>query len=152
MKKRTYHRPDSEDKINELKHRNFALQSKKKIRWAVGMYDDWRQERLLDPFIPTQIHSANLNSLFTFSQGDLDYTMSRFIREVKKVDGSEFPPNTLREIVIMVQLYLQENAINWKLLDGENFSVLKNVLDNTMKERTAQGLGIRKSSSTISLV
>ena len=145
-KKRTYHRPDSEAKINELKHKNFAFQSKKKIRWCVNMYDDWRRERMLDPYIPREICSANLNALFTFSEGDLDYSLARFIREVKKVDGTDFPPNSLREIIIMIQMYLHENLISWKLLDGDNFSVLRNMVDNTMKERTAQGLGVRRSS------
>ena len=77
--------------------------------------------------------------------------MCRFIREVKKIDGSEFPPATLREIIIMIQMYLHENSISWKLLDGESFVNLRNVVDNTMKERTAMGLGVRKSASVISL-
>ena len=62
-KRRSYHRPDSADKINELKHKNFVIQSKKKIRWCVNMYEDWRQNRLLDPYVPSQIRTANLNSL-----------------------------------------------------------------------------------------
>ena len=37
------------------------------------------------------------------------------------------------------------------LINGVGFSQLHNVLDNTMKERTAMGLGSRKSSSVISL-
>ena len=93
----------------------------------------------------------NLSSLNTFSEGDLEYALARFIREVKKMDRSDFPPNTLREIIIIIQMYLHENSINWKLLDGNNFSVLLNVVDNTMKERTALGLGVRNSSSIISL-
>ena len=86
-KKRNYNRPDTEDKINELKNRNFAMQSKKKIKWCVGMYDQWRANRLLDPYVPIQIKRANLDSLFTFSSGDLEYALCRFIREVKKWMG-----------------------------------------------------------------
>ena len=61
------------------------------------------------------------------------------------------PQNTLREIIIMLQMHLQQDGLNWKLIDGVGFSQLHNVLDNTMKERTAMGLGSSKLTSVISL-
>ena len=127
------------------------MQSKKKIKWCVGMYHQWRANRLLDPYVPIQIKRVNLDSLFTFSSGDLEYALCRFIREVKKVDGTDFPPNTVRELMIMIQMYLHENSVNWKLLDGDQFLNLRNAVDNTMKEHTAIGLGVRCLSSVISL-
>ena len=36
--------------------------------------------------------------------------MSRFVREVRKLDGGKYPPNTVRELVIMVQMYLHERG------------------------------------------
>ena len=86
-----------------------------------------------------------------FSPGDLEFCLCRFALEIKKVDGSEYPLNTIREIIIMIQMHLHENNVNWKLLDGECFGCLRNVIDNIMKERTANGLGVRQSSSIISL-
>ena len=75
----------------------------------------------------------------------------RFVREVKKLDGSEYPPNTVRELVIMIQMHLHENSVFWKLLDQPQFLTLRNVVDNTMKERHCAGLGKRRSSDIISL-
>ena len=115
------------------------------------MYDSWRANRLLDPFVASQIRCANLSSLSDFTQGDLAFSLCRFITEVKRLDGNEYLPNTLCEIIVMIQMYLHENNVNWNLLDGEKFLVLRNVLDNTMKQRTADGLGVRRSSSVISL-
>ena len=51
----------------------------------------------------------------------------------------------------MIQMYLHSNSINWKLLDGGAFVGLRNVLDNTMKERHAMGLGVRKSADVITI-
>ena len=48
-------------------------------------------------------------------------------------------------------MHFHENGVFWKLLDDSEFQTLRNVLDNTMKECTALGLGVRKSSSIISL-
>ena len=76
------------------------------------MYDDWRRRRVLDLYIPSQIKVANLKKLQTFSQGNFEYSVARFIREVRKVSGEEFPPATLYEIVIMLQMFLHENSAN----------------------------------------
>ena len=68
-----------------------------------------------------------------------------------KIDGNEYPPNMIREIIIMIQMYLNEQSIYWKLLEDSQFIALRNVVDNTMKERHSEGLGVRKSSEIISV-
>ena len=77
--------------------------------------------------------------------------MSRFIREIKKINGEEYPPNTIRELVIMIQMYLHEAGVYWRLLENPEFVNLRNIVDNTMKERHAMGLGVRNSAEVISL-
>ena len=57
-------------------------------------------------------------------KADLAFAMVRFIREIKKLDNSDYPPNTLREIVIMIQMHLHQNDMMWKLLDQEEFITL----------------------------
>ena len=81
-----------------------------------------------------EILRSDLDKLNQFSQSDLCYALCRFIREDKKLNGDEFPPNTVQEIVIMLQMYLHENGIYWRLLDHPQFVTLHNVIDNTMKE------------------
>ena len=98
-----------------------------------------------------EILQANLEVLYTFTESDLCFVLLRFIREVKKLDGTEYPPNTVRELIIMIQMYLHENSIYWKLLDNSAFASLRNVVDNTMKERHGMGLGVHRSSDVISL-
>ena len=51
----------------------------------------------------------------------------------------------------MIEMHLHQNYVYWKLLDGEAFHGLCNILDNVMKQISAMGLGIRKSSNIISL-
>ena len=122
------------------------------IKWALKMCNDWRDLRVKSWDVPAQIRSADLNQLYYFTQDDLSFALSRFIREVKKVDGSEYPPNMLKEIIIMIQMYLHKNAITWKLLDHPKFNSLCNAVDNTMKEHIAFVLGVKQSSEIISLL
>ena len=101
--------------------------------------------------VQPQIVNANLDMLGSFSPYDLCYSLSRFVGEVKKIDGSDYPPNTVRELVIMIQMYLHENCVFRKLLDQVKFLILRNVVDNTMKEYHSAGLGVRRSSDIITL-
>ena len=73
--------------------------------------------------------------------------------KLKKMDGNDYPPNMLKEIIVMIQMFLREKGIYWKLLDpqSQGFLCLRNIVDNLMKQRTASGLGVRISSNTISL-
>ena len=103
------------------------------------------------PFVPAQIVRADLSLNEPFDKIELSFALSRFITEVKKLDNTDYPPNTIRELVIMIQMHLHQNGVYWKLLDGECFQSLRNVLDNLMKQRTAMGLGVRQSSSIITL-
>ena len=84
-------------------------------------------------------------------KGELAYSLYRFVREMWKLNGEEYLPNTVREIVIMLQMFLHENALYWKLLEGDFFIAVRHVLDNSMKERHALGMGVRRSSEVISL-
>ncbi len=73
--------------------------------------------------------------------------------EVKKVDGSDYPPKTVYELVISVQIYLESRGIFWKLLDEKEpvFQNLHCAVDNVMKECAATGMGsIVKHAQVIS--
>ena len=148
-KTREFKDPEDDSAIANVSNKVFAPESQRKIKWAVNLYCQWRVNRIAKPFCPNQIINANLDFLVHVTQVDLAYSLCRFIREVKKLDGSDYPPNTLREMIVMIQMYLQFNGVNWKLLDGACFVGLRNVLDNTMKQRHAAGLGVRKSSEII---
>ena len=150
-KKRSFKIPQCDVVIDNYSHKDFAPQSKRKIKWAVGMYCEWRNARLNDVNVPSEIVKADLNDLVNLTKSDLAFSLSRFVREIKKLDNTDYPPNTLREIVIMIQMHLNQNDMFWKLLDHSEFVTLCNVLDNTMRERTAMGLGVKVSSDIISL-
>ena len=59
------------------------------------------------------------------------------------MNGTNFPPKTIYELVICIQMYLEQNGIFWKLLDDKDkhFISLKYTCDNAMKERAESGLG-----------
>ncbi len=86
------------------------------------------------------------------SVGNLEFCHCRFISEVKRQDGSEFPGRTLYNIVLLLQFHLEKTGRMWKLLsDSEPFVRVKYTLDNVMKSRAKSGIGQKVSSKPIEL-
>ena len=115
------------------------------------MYDEWRRERLKQVLVSSEIRNSHLNFVKYFTKDELCHALSQFITEVKKIDNSDFPDKTLREIIVMIQMHLHQNGVYWKLLDNVEFKPLRNILDNTMKSRHAQGLGVKQTCDIITL-
>ena len=124
--------PENSDKQNVMEKKQFAPESKRKIVWVINLYDQWSKYRMSQPKVSDEIIRCDMNMLEQFSKHDLAFALSHFVREVKKLDGSEYPPNTVREMVIMVQMHLHQNNVFRKLFDQVEFATLQNVVDNTM--------------------
>ena len=58
--------------------------------------------------------------------------------------GTDYPGKTLYEMIICIQKHLNENGVNWKLLEDSEFKTLKTVLDNVMKEHAESNIGLNK--------
>ena len=136
---RSFKTPLCDVELEELSHKNFAPDTVKKIKWAVKMYREWRNNRNGGGI--EQIE-CDLDKKETITSNSLVYALPRFITEVKKVDGGEYPGKTLYEIVICLQFHLESIGFGWKLISEESFKEVKFTLDNVMKLRTRDGLGL----------
>lgn len=56
-----------------------ANKSENKIKWAINMYSQRREERLKLVMVLIKIKQVYLNTLYTFMQDDLAFALSRFI-------------------------------------------------------------------------
>lgn len=70
---------------------------------------------------------------------ELNYSVSRFICEVKKSDGTDYPPDTLYALVISLQLYCEKLGYPYKFISHTEFSQIRHSLDNIMQERAKAG-------------
>ena len=52
-------------------------------------------------------------------------------------------------MIMVIQKYLHENKIKWKLIDGEDFKDTRTILDNIMQEHKAVNIGIVKHQAGI---
>ena len=78
---------------------------------------------------------CDLDDSNTINSDSIAYAVCRFISEVKKLDGCDFPPRTLKDIVLGIQFHLEMKGFTWHLIDDDQFSTIRYTLDNLMKKR-----------------
>lgn len=124
----------SDDEIQRLIDSQTNSNTRKNTKWAIETFNKWRIARVNVPLL-TEMTSETLN-----------YWMQRFVLEVRKQDGSEYPPRSLYYIVCGLLRYLRdENIHNMNFLDEKDhrFAVFQRVLDARMKELLSKGLGTK---------
>ena len=122
----------------------FATSTERKINWAVSNFDEWKRAR--NEFAsqhPESGMSLIGPTLQEMTKDELNFAISRFIQEIHKKDGSEYPGKTLRDLVLSIQMYLETQDMKFKLLDDPDFNQVRNTLDNVMKEKASRGVGTR---------
>ena len=105
------------------------------------MYHDWRNYRNSQPHLHNIL--CNLDDISSITKDTLVFTVGRFLTEVKKLDGSDFPGRTLYDILICMQFHLETLGIHWHVLNDETLKEIRFTLDNLMKMRTAMGIGTK---------
>ena len=82
---------------------------------------------------------CDIGDIMELNNEELNFAMSRFILEICKKSGDNYPAKTLYEIVICLQLYMLMYGKVVKILDKKDFGVIHNTLDNRMKELSKMG-------------
>ncbi|CAC5418561.1 unnamed protein product [Mytilus coruscus] len=82
----------------------FADSTMSKIKWATTLFKQWKSTRNIRANDPNVGLSPIRVDLAEMSLDELNYSISRFICEVRKTDGTEYPPDTLYSLVICLQL------------------------------------------------
>ena len=125
--------------MQNLTHKKFSDETMKKVNWVRRMYNDWCNFRNSSDHL--KCVESDIEDINNLSQESLYKDLAKFIIEVKKVDGSDYPARTLYDIVICIQFWLESKGVMWKLVSDGVFKDLKYTLDNVMKSRHECGIG-----------
>ena len=134
----------TEDISRKLVER-IPVNTRKQTSWAVSLFNEWAEWRnkqgntMLDPLFP-------ILDLGKMDNAKLNHWLARFITEIRRKDGSPYPPNTLYQIAAGIQRHLRDTCgltdIKFFQKDDPHFSIFRGCLDHRMKELTGQGIGI----------
>ena len=144
----------SDQKMRQLKTKWMKKRTFNKMLWGVRAFNEWRLSKLgVNHSSEKFIRDTDLDDVVNVEKEGLISALCKFIPEVMKVrDGTDYPGKTLYELVVSIQKYLNNNGKPWKLIEGPEFVEVRTVLDNVMKERAIQNLGmVRKQAQFMSL-
>lgn len=79
----------------------------------------------------------------------ISFNVCRFILEVRKQNGDDYPSDTLYELVLALQHYLRSNGCDVKFLDDPQYEDVKNTLDNRMKFLCSEGKYSKRQKADI---
>ena len=125
--------------MHRLTKKTFSSETMKKVTWVKGMFQEWRYHRNMSPDFSDIV--CDLEDLNSITMETLKFALCRFITEVKKLDGTDFPPKTLYEIVVCIQFFLETEGFHWRIITDDLFKEVRFTLDNVMKQHTQEGLG-----------
>ena len=105
--------PFSDDHEQEHRLSRIPDKTKKATLWGIRVWTDWASARSNDcscPSSSTDFSSDRAlvtNNILEMAVRDIAYWMGKFVLEVRKKDGSEYPPKTLYGLVCCFNKYLR---------------------------------------------
>ena len=138
IKGRQFADPVSVEDIQRAKQKSVPKSTQRDTEYCIRIWDECRKLSTNDTIPP----------LSEISTKQLQYWMCRFVLEVRKKEGAEFPPNTLHHICCGIMRYVRNNGNpGLDIFQDKEFAEFRAVLDSEMKRLQAAGLGSQKKQA-----
>ena len=129
--------PVGQSEIDALLDSQKNKNTEKNTKWAIEVLNKWREVRTYNNTIPP---------LDEMDAETMNLCLQKFVIEVRKQDGQEYPPRSLYYIICGLLRFLRDRDIYDKNFLDENdsrFAVWRKVLDAKMKELLSRGFGTK---------
>ena len=138
---RPFATPVTEADIQHAKQNAVPKSTKRDTEYCTRMWKEW---------CPSREQSSNcvIPPLCELNKSQLQHWMSRFVMELRKKDGSVFPPNSLHHICCGLMRYLRSSGKpELDIFKDSEFAEFRTVLDSQMKRLKAAGIGANKKKA-----
>ena len=126
----------SENELESLRKSRIPQTTLEKVKWGVNLFCKWHREwsSRLDDGLKV------FKDLDQMDKSDLNYCLKFFLSDVRKENGQEYPPRTLKEIVACIQHHFNyELKQPWSIFKDEAFMEAREILDAVMKRSARHG-------------
>ena len=89
--------------------------TKQDTKYCVKLWNEWRMNR-------TATTGEHISTIEQMTDTELTHWMSRFVLEVRKVNGSEYPPNSIHHICAGLLRYLRMSGRDIDLFKDTAFA------------------------------
>ena len=95
------------NELEDLMSEKHAESSEKKVKWAIKNYTQWRVHAIEDDLdCNLRLYCADIHDSKTLGKASFALAMCKFITEVVKLNSEDYPPNSLKELVYCIQMFL----------------------------------------------
>ena len=130
-----FRKPISDADIASAQESSVPKATEKQTEWSIKLWKSWSSNRksLGAEFPDRPPHLLSLEAL--------NQWLCKFILEVRRKDGKEYPPITLYQIACGILRHVRKYAPSVNFFANPEFAQFKLVLDGEMKKLRAKGLG-----------
>ena len=112
-KLRVQHRfadPKSDEEVNNMRSTAVPRKTKADTEYCMRIWDTWRKERISRDEADSEA-DKQITPITQMDKEVMKRWLILFVLEVRKQNGTEYPPNTLHHIVCGIMRYLKQNSI-----------------------------------------
>ena len=140
--------------IESLRKSGVPAKTRLSTAWSVNVWSEWAKHRNEKVMVGDEKSHGLIDDVSQMSLDDLSFWLPRFVMEVKKEKGDDYPPNSLYSLCCGIQRRLRcdENPVvsDINIFTDSRFKKFTQVLDARMKQLQSTGLFEKKSAEVIS--
>ena len=134
--------PKSAAEIEQARQNRIPDKTKQDTKYCIKLWSEWRRHRETET-------GDKIPEIQTMMPNQLTHWLSRFVVEVRKLDGTEYPPNTLYHICAGIQRSLRDSGLILDIFKDPQYSPFQNSPDGEMKRLQSSGLGTKKRQAEV---
>lgn len=135
----------NDSEVSNMIKSSIPESTRKKSKWAIKVLNDYNNARNQSILNNSSNELMVLNEYQDFTKGDLMFLLPKFIIDVRKEDGTQYPSESLRQLICAIfHYYRYEEEKAWDFFRDPDFSESRKSLDSTMRKVTKEGVGLQK--------
>ena len=128
----------SDKAVEEAKQAAIPKKTKKDTAWCAKIWNDWSSQRN-----SSSASGEHVPDIANMEITQLQRWMSHFVLEIRKKDGTPYPPESIYHIVCGMRFVRLNGKPEVDFFRDQAFAELRTVLDAEMKRLKAAGIGSR---------
>ena len=135
--------PKSEEEIARARLESIPKKTRQDTEYCIRLWNSWAENRKRKTGV-TVLPLEDLDNVET-----LQHWLCRFVTEIRKKNGLEYPPNTLHHVVAGIMRHMRHNCGRPELdfFKDPSFSEFRASLDAEMKRLQSAGIGSVKKQA-----
>ena len=123
------------EEIQELKENSEIQNTKKSTSTWLNVWTSWAESKNFE------------TNLLSYEAKQLDETLQKFFAEIRKKDGSEYEPDSLRVMLASLDRHLREKDAAFSIAKDIEFSNSRKVLEGKARLLRQEGFGKRPNAA-----